>query len=348
MKKQIHGGDIYRNQGVIDFSTNVNPLGIPKALYGVLGNSIQKIGHYPDISCERLRDELARKEGIKKEQIICGNGAAELIFSLVFGVKPQKALIQAPTFLEYEQALKSIDCQMEVFESKREKEFRLDEKFLDRIHKDLDMVFLCNPNNPTGILTEPELLLKISKRCKEKEVILVLDECFVEFIKEPEKYSMKQYLAKNPWIFILKAFTKTYAMAGIRLGYGMTSNIDLIEKMERVTQPWNVSVLAQEAGVAALKEISYFKESRELVERERAYLKKSLKQIGFKVFDSQANYIFFQGPENLYVKCLDRGFLIRDCSNYRGLGKGDYRIAVKTTEENEKLLKTFMELTKEE
>ncbi|RDU24544.1 pyridoxal phosphate-dependent aminotransferase [Anaerosacchariphilus polymeriproducens] len=348
MKNQIHGGDIYRNQGVLDFSTNTNPLGIPKALYGVLANSIHKIEHYPDIACERLRDELERVEGIKKEQIICGNGAAELIYSLVYGVKPKKALIQSPTFLEYEQALKSVDCQIEVFESKRENEFRLDEKVLDRIHEGLDMMFLCNPNNPTGILVNPQLMIEIGKRCKENEVILVLDECFIEFVKEPEKYSMKQYLGRNPWIFILKAFTKTYAMAGLRLGYGMTGDINLIDKINRVTQPWTVSVLAQEAGVAALKEVSYIKESRELVERERTYLKKSMKQIGFKVLDSQANYIFFQGPDNLYDKCLERGFLIRDCSNYRGLGKGYYRIAVKTTKENEKLLKAFMELTKEE
>lgn len=344
MKQQIHGGDIYRNMDVVDFSTNTNPLGPPKALVGVLGNVFCKIGCYPDINCERLREELERKEGIKKENIICGNGAAELIYSLVLGLKPKRALVQSPTFLEYEQALQAVECQVEVFETEEENDFRVGEEMLESIHEELDMMFLCNPNNPTGILIEPELMRKICERCKEKQVLLVLDECFIDLIKGCEKNSAKSYIKDNPWIFILKAFTKTYALAGLRLGYGMSSNKKVFHAIERVTQPWNVSSLAQEAGITVLRELTYLKESMELIAKEREYLKKSLKKIGLWVFESKANFIFFQGPEDLYDKCLEHGLLIRDCSNYRGLRKGFFRIAVKTPKDNQKLVKALTEI----
>lgn len=344
MREQIHGGDIYRHEGVVDFSSNMNPLGPPKGMMGAIGNCIYKIGNYPDVKCESLREEIERREGFYKEWVICGNGAAELIFSLVLGLKPRRALVQSPTFLEYELALEAVGCEIEVYETKEADQFRVGEEILEKIHEDLDLMFLCNPNNPTGTLLEPKLLKRICETCKEKEIYLVLDECFMEFVEMSERYSMKEEIKENSWIFLIKAFTKRYAMAGIRLGYGISSNQKILEAMENVTQPWNVSVIAQEAGVAALKEISYVKESMEVVSKEREYLKKNLKRLGLNVYDSKANYIFFYGSEDLYEKCLEKGFLIRDCSNYRGLEKGYYRIAVKMPKENQRLIKVLSEL----
>ena len=172
----------------------------------------------------------------------------------------------------------------------------------------------------------------------------MLDECFEDFLEEPEKYSMKGYLKEYPRMFLLKAFTKKYAMAGIRLGYGFCGSPEILEQMKAVMQPWNVSVVAQEAGIAALKEETYVKESMAKIRKEREKLLEGMGKLGFFTFASEANYIFFKGPWNLQEKCLDKGIYIRDCSNYRGLRKGYYRVAVRTKEENQKLLEVLEQI----
>lgn len=159
---------------------------------------------------------------------------------------------------------------------------------------------------------------------------------------------MKAHLADHPSLFILKAFTKRYAIAGIRLGYGISADAKLLEKMEQVTQPWNVSSLAQAAGVAALGEEDYVNEGRRLIWKEREYLREELSRLGYKLYDSRANYIFFYSERPLWEDCKNRGVLIRDCSNYPGLGQGYYRIAVRTHEENQKLIQVLNNIKKGE
>ena len=156
-----------------------------------------------------------------------------------------------------------------------------------------------------------------------------IDECFLDFMEEPGRYTLKAQLSRYHNLFLLKAFTKRYAMAGIRLGYGITENTELLDAMTQVTQPWNISVMAQAAGIAALKETAYVEEGRQMVFREAKYLKEELQRLGMEVFPSEANYIFFHGPENLFEICVEHGVLIRDCSNYSGLRKGYYRVAVR-------------------
>lgn len=169
----------------------------------------------------------------------------------------------------------------------------------------------------------------------------MVDECFLDFVKDPEEYSLKRSLSGFNNLFILKAFTKRYAMAGVRLGYGLCSDRKLMERMELCVQPWNVSTMAQAAGLQALTETEYVEEGRQLVFREAQWLKDELVRIGYKVFPSEANYIFFKGPEELFDFCLRKRILIRDCSNYPGLTKGYYRIAVKRHEENVKLIEVL-------
>ena len=219
--------------------------------------------------------------------------------------------------------------------------FVLSEAYLDILHKGLDMAFLCNPNNPTGMLIPHRLLKKILEKCRKLDILLVVDECFLDFVKDPEEYSLKRSLSGFNNLFILKAFTKRYAMAGVRLGYGLCSDRKLMERMELCVQPWNVSTMAQAAGLQALTETEYVEEGRQLVFREAQWLKDELVRIGYKVFPSEANYIFFKGPGELFDFCLRKRILIRDCSNYPGLTKGYYRIAVKRHEENVKLIEAL-------
>lgn len=342
--KHIHGGNVYQYQNCVDFSANCNPLGTPERVKNAIIESLSHINNYPQVGCAPLKEAIAQYEGVKPSQVICGNGAAELIFSLCRALKPKRALLPAPTFAEYEQALTSVDCVCSHFFLKEEQDFSMDDSFLEEISKGFDIIFLCNPNNPTGILTDRDFLMKVLKKCREHSVFLVVDECFLDFVKEPESYTLKDVLKEYQNLFLLKAFTKRYAMAGVRLGYGLTANQDLLQKMESVTQPWNVSSLAQAAGLAALKETEYVKEGRETVFKEQEFLKKEMRELGFTVFPSEANYIFFKGERNLFEKCVEKSVLIRDCSNYPGLEAGYFRIAVKDHEDNKTLIRALKEI----
>lgn len=338
MGKHIHGGNIYSYRDCVDFSANCNPLGTPESVKKAVRDSAESIKDYPQVGYAPLREALSHYEDVAPECIICGNGAAELIFSICQAVKPKRALLAVPSFAEYEQALLSVDCQIEYVFLKEENGFRIQEDFIEKIHKDLDIVFLCNPNNPTGLLIDRDYLFRVLRYCREMEILLVVDECFLDFVKEPGKYSLKAQLSRYHNLFILKAFTKRYAMAGIRLGYGICENKELLEKMSQVTQPWNISVMAQAAGIAALKENDYVEKGRQLVFEEALWLQKQMKELGLKMYPSQANYLFFQGPAGLFEGCVRHGVLIRDCSNYPGLEEGYYRVAVRNHQENGRLI----------
>lgn len=341
MKSYVHGGDVYRHPGVLDFSANINPLGTPPGVIRAARDSMERIRCYPDASQEALRRQLAKVLELREDWLIFGNGAAELIFALAGAVKPRQALVFAPSFAEYEQALAAVDCRIHRFFLKEEEGFVPGQALLEEIRRladSLDLVFLCNPNNPTGVLTDPGLLHEIADFCQDAGILLAVDECFLDFVRDPEKQTLKDLLGDHENLFLLRAFTKTYAMAGLRLGYGLCSNQELLLQMEMRLQPWNVSIPAQEAGIAALEETEYVERARRLVFEESGYLREQLEQLGYRVFASQANYLFFRGEEWLGEALLKEQIMIRDCSNYPGLSGGFWRIAVKTHEENQRLL----------
>lgn len=347
MKKQIHGGDVYRYENCLDFSASCNPLGTPEGVTAAMMESLSHVSDYPQVGYEPLKKALAAYEEVSPSQVICGNGAAELIFSLCQALKPKKALLAAPTFAEYEQALRAVDCELRFFMLKQEEGFVLGDGFLEALRPDTDVVFLCNPNNPTGLLIEKERLLQILQTCKKNRTRLVVDECFLDFVREPEKNTLKPWLTRFPELFLLKAFTKRYAMAGVRLGYGLCADEGLLERMTSVTQPWNLSVIAQAAGLAALKEQAYVEAGRSLVFEQAEILKAGIRRLGWKVYPSAANYIFFEGPEELFQRCVEKNLLIRDCGNFFGLNEGFYRVAVKRPEENQRLLNGLEEIAGE-
>ncbi|HIQ96506.1 MAG TPA: aminotransferase class I/II-fold pyridoxal phosphate-dependent enzyme [Candidatus Limivivens merdigallinarum] len=341
MEKHEHGGDVYSYRLKADYSANINPLGLSPHVAEVLKNSIPRVIHYPDVECRKLRRLLAEKEQVREESLIFGNGAAELIFALTLGLKPKKALLAAPGFAEYEQALNACGAEISYYPLKKENGFAVAHDYLSYLTEDLDLVFLCNPNNPTGVLIDEKLLVEILKECEKKKILLVLDECFNGFLDDAEERTMKPYVENSKALFLLKAFTKLYAMPGLRLGYGISSNREVLEQMQSVLQPWNLSVLAQEAGIAALEDGLYVEEARCIVKEERRYLFRGLQSLGFKAVPPTANYVFFEGPRGLKEECLKEGYLIRDCGNYRGLCEGYYRIAVRLHKENEAFLKAL-------
>lgn len=348
--KYQHGGDIYSDKIDIDFSANINPLGMPKGVITALEKTLKNCECYPDSESRLLRARLSGVHNVPSENIICGNGAADLIFQLVLAKKPKKALLTAPSFSEYEQALKSIECNTEYHILKEESEFKVNiDEIMAQLDSTFDIIFICSPNNPTGISIRRQEALRLAEHCDKKGILFVLDECFCDFLDEPDEVSIIENSMSYNNLFILKAFTKLYAMAGIRLGYGISSDRELIEKMYEIRQPWSVSALAQAAGEAALTETEYVKKTKELITAERKYLKNELNKLGFKVYPSEANYIFFRDNEtscktDLKEECRKRGILIRSCSNYEGLEAGYYRICIRKHCDNVKLINMLADI----
>lgn len=351
MKKIIHGGDIYSYKtpkDIIDFSANINPLGIPQSVKDALHNAVDLSINYPDPLSRKLLKNLALYENVSEANITIGNGAADVIFKLALALKPKKALIISPTFSEYELALKTINCNCQYYILKEENDFNLDENILSYLSEDIDILFLCNPNNPTGVVAKKELLFEILKKCEEKNIMFFIDECFNEFLENAKECSMVNCICSSKNLFILKAFTKIYAIPGVRLGYGICGDSGLINKIDKSGQAWSVSVFAQEAGISALKENEFVKKSVIFIKKQREILKNQLKNLGFKVFQSNANYIFFKNETKIDLKSKleENNILIRSCENYQGLNNDFYRIAVKDEISNEKLLKVLTEIVK--
>ena len=347
--KLIHGGDwsgfeARYHRPPLDFSVNVSPLGPPAGVRRAVETAMETADRYPDPLCRALRAGIAEKEGIPPEYILCGNGAAELIFRAVLARRPRRALLPAPTFAEYEAALRAVGCEVSYHCLREEDGFTFDDSILAAIWPEVDVVFICQPNNPTGRTVPRPLLLRILERCRDVGALLVLDECFCDFLDDPAAYTLVGELASWPELLILKSFTKLYAMAGVRLGYCLSSDGALMDAMSAAGPPWSVSSLAQAAGLAALKETDYVRETRELNRTERCWLYGQLKELGLCVIPGEANYLLFRCETPLAAAMGQRGILLRECGNYHGLDDSWYRTAVRTREENERLVQALREV----
>lgn len=325
-----HGGDTFGREIRYDFSANLNPLGMPQSVKKALENSIPDWEKYPDPYCRRLVKKLSEHEIFSPENIVCGNGAADLIFRIVRAVKPQKAVICAPSFGEYTKALEQCGCEISAYRLAEENGFALDVGITEILDISVDMLILCTPNNPTGQTIESELLCEICKKCEENDIIFLCDECFIDFVVNGT--GAECFMNKN--VVVLKAFTKIYAMAGLRLGYALFGDSTLAEKVRETGQFWSVSSPAQAAGETALDEKNYAAKTAEFIKNEREYLSENLMNFGFNVYPSEANFILFYTDLPLDDMLLRKNILIRNCENFNGLSRGFFRIAVRTHEEN--------------
>ena len=345
--KYTHGGDIYSENIILDFSVNTNPFGPPESVLKAIQEAVSQADRYPDPFCRKAVKEISNHEGIPLENILLGNGAAELIYSFCAALKPVSALEIAPAFSEYEAAVTIAGGRTDKYILKQENGFSLDTDFLNTIAmSNADVLFLCNPNNPTGQLTDPSLLRDILQYCYTKNIRLVLDECFIDFTDSNS--DLNSLIGAYPNLIILKAFTKNYALAGIRVGYCLCSDKDLLHRMSQTVQPWNVSVIAQAAAIAALQEKDYLRKSVSLIKDERIWLKNEMESLGFWVCPSDANFLLFQGPAELDTALRREKIAIRNCSDFTGLGPGWYRTSVRRHEDNEILIKTIGKIIRKE
>lgn len=329
----------------LDFSVNVNPLGMCPKAKEAAEQALARGAEYPDTRYRRLCKAISGHYGVPPEFVIPGNGAADLIWRIAAMKSGARALLTAPAFSEYESALSAFGCKIRRHVLLHENGFALTADILPDITPDLGVLFLCNPNNPTGKTVNRELLLKISARCREFGVLLCVDECFNGFLDNSEQYSLRNQLHQNDNLLIIGALTKLYAMAGLRLGFALCANRELRERLWASCQSWPVSVVAEEVGIAALRDETYLEHSLSLLHAERLRLKKMLERFSLEVIGGEANYLFFHTDIPAFGELLaKKGLLIRDCSDYQGLSEGYYRISIRMPAENDRLIDAIKEV----
>ena len=323
-----------------DLSVNTNPLGMPKSVKIAITRGMELYTQYPDPKCTILSERIAQHySGISAKQVLCVSGVDDAIYRIIFAQHPRKALILAPTYEDYERALRSAGCTVTYHFLQKEERYQITETILDSLTNEIDMFFLCNPNNPTGQVIERKFLDRIVDKCQENGTILVVDESFINFVDKAEQYTAKGLINTYSNLVILDGFTKLYAMPGLRVGFCISNNEELLRKIVAAGQLWNVSIPAQIAGIAALKDRKYLKETHEYILAEKKWLLKELGNLKIEVWGSCANYLFFPAPFPNTRKLLQEdNILLRNCENFVGLNEEFCRVAIRTHQENEKFI----------
>ena len=356
LKQCVHGGEVWdvaKENGLavddlVDFSSSINPLGpSPRALEAIK-NCLSQLPLYPDSNSTVLRETIARHfGGIGKDNVIVGNGSTELIylFSEVFLKTGDVALIAAPSFGEYTSAVVRSGGKPKLIKSSQD--FQVEPNAFTKYMANAKAIFLCNPNNPTSRLISHNALMQIVDKALDENVVVFLDEDFIEFVEDEKANSLVGAIVKYPNVFVLRTFTKFYGLTGLRVGYGIAEE-ETIAVFSRAKMPWNVNSLAQAAAVAALEDEVHSRKTLEVVRKEKGFLTQELARIrGFKVFPADTNFVFIDVRESgleaseFRTKMIGYGILVRDCSSFTGLDKFYIRVAVKTRKENEKLLDAF-------
>lgn len=325
-----HGGDICGHPDMLDFSVNINPLGMPSVARAAAERSLAGVGNYPDWKCRELTEALEnyykRNEiFIESENVVWGNGAAELIYTLcemmALDRKNLRAYIPAPTFSSYEEAVLAVGGTL-----------------VNR-PEEADLVFWCNPNNPTGDLWSDGKLESLAEICSESGALLCVDESFLPFVEKAEGRSAVHL--KHERIAILRSLTKIYAMPGLRLGYLLLPDPETAERLRSLLQPWNVSAVAQAAGREALKDEAYLARTRIYIRKEKDFLLPCLQKAAEKVRVGEANFFFLEAEADLADRLEKKKILIRRCADIRGLDERHFRIGIRTHRENVRLAETL-------
>ncbi len=369
-----HGGDIYEVKRkfkgeVIDFSANINPLGLPAAVKKVLCENFNKILHYPDPWGRNITERIAKYWQINKENILLGNGSSELIYLIMSTYRPKTTLIPVPTFSEYERAAKSVNSKIHFLKLKEKQDFSLNLDHFNKVVRQAhhssnhpersrrtDISFFCNPNNPTGNLILPSLRAKRSNPilrllrpggARNDSSKLVVDEAFMDFLPNQKDYTLIWRAVKNRKIIVLRSFTKFFALPGLRIGY-IVAHKEVVNKLRQCQPPWSANSLAQLAAELILDDKDYIKKTYKLINKEREFLFEQLTGIeGLKPYPPAANFLLVKiekaGVTSKFLKeaLIKKGILIRDCGNFRNLNNKYIRVAVRSREENLKLLKGF-------
>ena len=354
MTKDLHGGNIYKFQregknDILDYSSNINPLGVPQKFINIAKESFNKLVNYPDPYYIDLRKKIAEFNSLDLSNIIVGNGATEILFLYLKALKPKKVLILAPCFAEYERALKSVSAEINYFELKESDNFYPD---IENLKKEIetnsyDLLLFCNPNNPTGQFIKLEDIRVVVEACENKNTKIFVDEAFIEFIENWQEKTVS--LLKNKNIFIMRAFTKFFAIPGLRLGYGIGFNDEILNKMWDEKEPWTVNTFANLAGLVMLDDKEYIEKSEKWILEEKKFMYKELSEFQYlKAYRTECNFILLKiqniSSASLRDKMIEKNILIRDASNFKFLDYYFVRLAIKDRESNIKLLEALADI----
>ena len=362
-KVDFHGGNIYkiyREKGmkeILDYSSNINPYGLPKKFERAVIENLSVLEKYPDPDYVELREEIAKTNKVELKNIIVGNGATEIIFLYMKVLKAKKILIVSPTFGEYERAMKATldDIQVDYFKLEEADSFIPNiKKIKAELDKKYDLLVICNPNNPTGQFLSIKELEKILEKCTEVGTKLFVDEAFVEFVEDWGEKSIIKTGKNKKNLFVLRAFTKFFAIPGLRLGYGICFDDKFITKMFEKKEPWSVNNIAELAGKILLQDREYIEKTNNWIKIEKKYMYENLKEIeGLKTYKTEINFILVKikneylykvNAQILREKMLEKEILIRDASNFVYLNDNYFRLAVKDRKNNVRVLEALKEI----
>ncbi len=350
---QQHGGNLREisqrygipEEEILDFSASINPLGPPKRALRAILDGMEGLVHYPEIDGITLRERLAGVEGLSIENILVGNGSSEFIYLVPRVLSPKRALVPAPSFSDYGRALRLAGCEVNPFPLAEANDFRLDsERLIDALEERVELVVLCNPNNPTGACLPPRELLCAVEAAAERGITFLCDEAFIDFVPDG---TIRRKVKEFSNLLVLRSFTKFYGIPGLRAGalYGPET---LIGKIVERQEPWTLNTLARSAVMECFEDEAYREETLSLMDEERTFLSRELAALpGMTVFPSAANFLLLKTaspmpePERLFTVLLRAGILVRSCASFSGLGPRFFRVAVRSPEENRLLLETF-------
>ena len=380
MKMDFHGGNIYKVfreknlKEILDYSSNINPYGIPESLKSRIIENLEILERYPDPDYVELREKLAHLNKVDMSDIVLGNGATEIIFLFMKVINPKKILIVSPTFGEYERAVKAVgtsrnsidlSCsddnknienkkiEIEYFELKESDDFKLNIGNLkNELEKKYDLLIICNPNNPTGKFLKLAQTEEILKECNKYDTKLFIDEAFIEFLADGMKESIINTEENKKNLFVIRAFTKFFAIPGLRLGYGMYFDKELEKKISEKKEPWSVNNIAEMAGLTVLDDTEYIEKTLKWIVEEKIYMYEKLNEIsGIKVYETEVNFITGKIDEKLFSeglnvkilreKMLEQGILIRNASNFKFLDERFFRLAIKDRESNKRVIEVL-------
>jgi threonine-phosphate decarboxylase len=358
MIKRDHGGNVREvsriygidEDRIIDFSASINPLGYPPGLQEAIIKDFHSVLNYPDINSFDLTSELSEYHGIDRDYILVGNGSTEFMYWIPMVFKPEKALIVTPAFSEYEKGLAISGIEVSYFQADEENDFAVDiDSLCNRIEEGFDIVYFCNPANPTGVLTSKNDLRRVIACADETGTLIVIDEAFIDFVEDE---SVKNEILVSPNLIVLRSMTKFFGIPGLRLGYLM-ADPSYIVKIRENRIPWTVSSLVQGAAAKVLFDKDYIEKTREYILGEREFFRNTLNKIaGLRAFESAVNFLLVSMDKRIGLNstelrdCLAaEGILIRDCSNFQGLGNRYFRVAVKRHEQNMTLIEKLKEVT---
>ena len=349
MEKFEQGGNIYRDGlpagGWLDFSANINPAGLAPSVREALLASVDDVIRYPDPEARELKAALAERYNVPASQLVLGNGAAELFYLFLQTIRPRRVLLPVPSFSEYERAALAARCKISFFALSAENDFRVDWEELLAVLPVTDCIILGNPNNPTGTLVTRNELVRLLEEIKDGTQWLVVDESFLDFLLFDSRYTVRDLVAEYPRLFVVQSLTKFYALPGLRLGFGVAEE-NLAARLNAGKDVWNVNLLAQRAGVAALMDTEYQQKSRQQLIEEMQRLHKGIDGLhGIKAFPPSVNFMLLDvsgtglNSSEFTAKLQARGILVRDCANYTGIEDDCYvRIAIRQPKENDRLL----------